>query len=121
MTVKYLQPDALEFLTQVYLDFSIDDGPIHRLKIELFDDVVPKTAENFLQLCLNQEHQKGFKGMYFTIISPLSRRRFIIDPLASLSILYKFFYYFYGYISCFERMPFSHYLSSFSLLNLSPN
>ncbi|EDQ90096.1 uncharacterized protein MONBRDRAFT_18666 [Monosiga brevicollis MX1] len=42
---------------KVYLDINIGNQPAGRLVIELRADVVPKTAENFRQLCT---HAKGF-------------------------------------------------------------
>eukprot|EP00158_Paraphelidium_tribonemae_P005322 Partr_v1_DN27277_c0_g2_i2_m38619 putative PPIases accelerate the folding of proteins. It catalyzes the cis-trans isomerization of proline imidic peptide bonds in oligopeptides (By similarity) len=44
-------------LPRVYLDISLDGAGIGRVIIELRSDVVPKTAENFRQLCT---HQRGF-------------------------------------------------------------
>jgi peptidyl-prolyl isomerase G (cyclophilin G) len=35
----------------VFLDVSIGGDPVQRIVIELFADVVPKTAENFRALC----------------------------------------------------------------------
>lgn len=31
----------------VFFDISIGDMPVGRMKMELFSDIVPKTAENF--------------------------------------------------------------------------
>lgn len=31
----------------VFFDISIGDVPVGRLKMELYSDIVPKTAENF--------------------------------------------------------------------------
>lgn len=45
---------------KVYLDVARNHSPLGRIEIELFDDVVPKTAENFRQLC-----QKKYKGTKF--------------------------------------------------------
>ncbi|KAN0138921.1 Cyclophilin-like domain containing protein [Lactarius tabidus] len=49
--------------SRVFLDFSIDNAPAGRVVFELFNDVVPKTSENFRALCT------GEKGL-----SPLSDR-----------------------------------------------
>ncbi|KAF3436238.1 hypothetical protein FNV43_RR23330 [Rhamnella rubrinervis] len=39
----------------VFLDVSIDGDPTERIVIELFADVVPKTAENFRALCTGEK------------------------------------------------------------------
>ncbi|KAH8994816.1 cyclophilin-like domain-containing protein [Lactarius akahatsu] len=49
--------------SRVFMDFSIDGSPVGRVIFELFNDVVPKTSENFRALCT------GEKGL-----SPLSDR-----------------------------------------------
>ncbi|KAJ6708977.1 PEPTIDYL-PROLYL CIS-TRANS ISOMERASE CYP63 [Salix koriyanagi] len=49
----------------VFLDVSIDGDPAERIFIELFADVVPKTAENFRALCT------GEKGIGKTTGKPL--------------------------------------------------
>ena len=38
----------------VFFDISVGGHPIGRIKLELFRDVVPKTAENFRQLCTGE-------------------------------------------------------------------
>jgi len=53
----------------VFLDVKIGGQGVGRIKLELFADVAPKTAENFRQLCTG-EHVKdglptGFKGAPF--------------------------------------------------------
>ncbi|XP_073054261.1 uncharacterized protein [Primulina eburnea] len=39
----------------VYLDVSINGGPAERIVIELFANIVPKTAENFRALCTGEK------------------------------------------------------------------
>lgn len=53
----------------VFFDISIGGIDMGRMKMELFADVVPKTAENFRQFCTG-EHRKdgvpqGYKGAGF--------------------------------------------------------
>lgn len=53
----------------VFFDITIGGQDVGRLKMELFADVVPKTAENFRQFCTG-EYMKdgvptGFKGATF--------------------------------------------------------
>jgi len=53
----------------VYLDIQIDGVDVGRIVIELFTKFVPKTAENFRQLCLRPKGQ-GYKGTTFHRIIP---------------------------------------------------
>ncbi|EJT98520.1 hypothetical protein DACRYDRAFT_91034 [Dacryopinax primogenitus] len=53
----------------VFFDVQIGETPAGRIKIELFNDIVPRTAENFRQLCTG-EHRvnnrpQGYKGATF--------------------------------------------------------
>lgn len=53
----------------VFFDISIGGIEMGRMKMELFADVVPKTAENFRQLCtgeyLKDRVPQGYKGSSF--------------------------------------------------------
>ncbi|RXK37434.1 peptidyl-prolyl cis-trans isomerase D [Tremella mesenterica] len=51
--------------TVCYFDISIGGAPAGRLTFELYDDVVPKTAENFKQLCIGDKtNAAGVKLAY---------------------------------------------------------
>lgn len=50
-------PEKVTGNPQVYLDVSVDGQEIGRIRILLYKDVVPLTAENFRCLCT---HEKGF-------------------------------------------------------------
>ncbi|KAG8568827.1 hypothetical protein GDO81_014165 [Engystomops pustulosus] len=53
----------------VFFDISIGGQEVGRMKVELFADVVPKTAENFRQFCTGEFRKDGvpigFKGSTF--------------------------------------------------------
>lgn len=53
-----------EKATRCFFDCSIDGEPIGRIVMQLFPDVVPKTCENFRQLCTG-EPGFGYKGSTF--------------------------------------------------------
>ncbi|XP_060712611.1 peptidyl-prolyl cis-trans isomerase A-like isoform X1 [Hemiscyllium ocellatum] len=54
---------------KVFFDISIGNQPAGRVVFELRKDVVPKTAENFRQLCL-KEQGSGYRGSVFHRIIP---------------------------------------------------
>ncbi|QDS67739.1 Peptidyl-prolyl cis-trans isomerase H [Venturia effusa] len=54
----------------VFFDLTLGGEPLGRVKMELFADVVPKTAENFRQFCTGesknaQGRPQGYKGSKF--------------------------------------------------------
>ncbi|KAJ5362138.1 peptidyl-prolyl cis-trans isomerase mitochondrial precursor, partial [Penicillium brevicompactum] len=52
------------------LTLSISLGPVtSRVNFKLYNDIVPKTTENFAQLC-NKEQSQGYKGSSFHRIIP---------------------------------------------------
>mmetsp|Transcript_764 Transcript_764/g.1034 ORF Transcript_764/g.1034 Transcript_764/m.1034 type:complete len:192 (+) Transcript_764:70-645(+) len=53
----------------VFFDIAIGNHHVGRIKMELFSDIVPKTAENFRQLCTGEYRidgkPQGYKGCHF--------------------------------------------------------
>ncbi|KAL9627265.1 MAG: hypothetical protein Q9164_007655 [Protoblastenia rupestris] len=54
----------------VFFDLTLGGEPLGRVKMELFADVTPKTAENFRQFCTgetknSQGRPQGYKGSKF--------------------------------------------------------
>ncbi|WP_390888679.1 peptidylprolyl isomerase [Frigoriglobus tundricola] len=59
---------------KVFFDITIDGKAAGRIEMELFADTCPKTAENFLQLCVGTKNAAGkalaFKGSSFHRVIP---------------------------------------------------
>merc|ERR1719334_1909412 len=66
MSGSYQRNPAKDY---VYFDIEAGGSNIGRIEFELHKDVVPKTAENFRQLCTGQPGF-GFKGCGFHRIIP---------------------------------------------------
>jgi peptidylprolyl isomerase len=56
-------------MDNVYFDITIDGAPAGRIVFRLFDDVVPKTAQNFRELATGQ-HGFGYAGSSFHRVIP---------------------------------------------------
>jgi len=56
-------------MKKVFFDVTADNKPLGRITMELNDEIVPKTAENFRALC-TREKGFGFKGCTFHRIIP---------------------------------------------------
>lgn len=44
------------------MDFSINKEPIGRLVFGMFEEVAPKTVNNFRQICVNGIHGQSYAG-----------------------------------------------------------
>ena len=54
--------DAVGQRHVVFFDLNVGETSVGRLKMELFSDIVPKTAENFRQLCTGEV--RYVKGLF---------------------------------------------------------
>eukprot|EP01080_Neovahlkampfia_damariscottae_P004181 gene4181-7491_t len=51
--------------TKVFMDIEIGTKKIGKMTFGLFDEIVPKTVENFKQLCISQKKRHGYKNSSF--------------------------------------------------------
>lgn len=58
-----------EITEKVFFDVQIGDGEVQRINMGLFGKTVPKTVENFKQLC-NHEKGFGYKNSIFHRVIP---------------------------------------------------
>lgn len=67
----------------VFFDIQIGDVSIGRLKLQLYDDIVPKTAENFRQLCTGETRCAGREPIVENSASPMETKAeiWIVDVM----------------------------------------
>lgn len=56
-------------MSNVFFDITINDAPAGRIVFKLYDDVVPKTAQNFRELATGK-HGFGYEGSGFHRVIP---------------------------------------------------
>ncbi|ORM39697.1 Peptidyl-prolyl cis-trans isomerase 1 [Babesia sp. Xinjiang] len=70
----YSQPSGKMSRSRVFFDIAIGGAPSGRIEFTLFDDITPKTADNFRSLCVGDKTVQGvtchFKNSIFHRIIP---------------------------------------------------
>ena len=77
----------------VFFDISIGGIDMGRMKMELFADVVPKTAENFRQFCTGEYRKDGVPQGYKSSIFHRIIKDFMIQGGLSHEIIWKEYMY----------------------------
>ncbi|CAM4842653.1 unnamed protein product [Rotaria magnacalcarata] len=68
--IRFLYPDErFNTLPNVYIDISINNKPVGRIRFRLFDGLVPKTAAYFRALCTGKKGV-GYNGSTFHRVVP---------------------------------------------------
>lgn len=70
--LRIVYNNIVNIINRCYLDIEdlTADKRLGRLTIEVYDDVVPKTAAYFLRQCQQQKKQLSYKGSQFFRIVP---------------------------------------------------
>ena len=63
--VEYMPYEPVATNPVVFMDISIEGSMAGRVQIELFSDIVPKSAENFRSLCTGERSENFYKGVPF--------------------------------------------------------
>jgi hypothetical protein len=80
----FAKKDA-EITEKVYFDVSIDGAPAGRIEMGLYGSTVPKTVENFKQLCMGTPGF-GYKGSVFHRVSKFGHIRLIPSVLLATKL-----------------------------------
>ncbi|KAL6946951.1 peptidylprolyl isomerase C [Hanseniaspora vineae] len=69
LTSRFFSSSSAVLGSKVFFDVSINSKKLDRIEFELYDDVTPKTCENFRLLCTGEKGW-GYKGTPFHRIIP---------------------------------------------------
>lgn len=61
----------MNLLSRCFLDIKVDDWEAGRLEIELYCDIVPVTAQNFINICDSNTEITYTKTIFFRIVPGL--------------------------------------------------